>query len=128
MQKKEFKKSPIYKSCVAGTAIVGKRGNQMCTYTKKDGSKFNREMVEGMLITHGWKMYDPLYFVQYGQGYYILKSQRVFSRAKGSHCYLNEKEILGFIGRDLAESFRNEPFCKFFDGLTTTEGLNVILV
>ena len=119
--KKNFKDSATYKSCVASESIVAKHGKLMRTYTKIDGKKFTRRAVEGMLLTLGWKEGDPLYFIQYGDGYYILKTEKFLAYQKRNHYYLDEDQIYGFIGRDLAETFQNEPFCKFFNGFSTNK-------
>ena len=117
-----FKDSATYKSCVANASIVAKRGNQMLIYTKINGTKFTRMGVKEMLLTLGWKEGNPLYFIQYGEGYYILKSKKAFSHAGGNHYNLNEDKIYGFVGKDLAESFRDESFCKFIEGYSTNDG------
>jgi hypothetical protein len=123
-----FKESALYRSCVAGTSIIAKRGNMMDTYTKINGSKFTRLGVEEMLLKLGWKKGNPLYFVQYGEGYFILKSKKIFSHTKGNRYFLNEDKIFGFIGRDLAESFQKEPFCKFFSGFSTDNGDDYLMI
>ena len=122
-----FKDSATYKSCIASASIVAKYGNLKRTYTKIDGNKFTRRSVEAVLMTLGWKEGKPLYFVQYGEGYYILKSKKFFYKEGGRYHLIDDK-IYGFIGKDLADSFRGEPFCKFFDGFSTNNGDNYLVL